>query len=61
MLHPAAVAGYKQQVLDLEAALNDPNVKQEASNILRSLIAQVALTRNVRAGWLGCRATWSGG
>ena len=44
VLHPAAAAAYQQQVVELEIALNDPDMKQEATDILRGLIAQVVLT-----------------
>ena len=44
VLHPKAAEAYRRQVADLEAALNDPEVRMEASEALRSLIEKVVLT-----------------
>jgi len=43
-LHPAAAEIYQAQVAELEAALNDPEIRTEASEALRGLIARVVLT-----------------
>ena len=43
-LHPKAAEAYREQVADLEDALNDPELRMEASDALRALIEKVVLT-----------------
>ena len=61
-LHPKAAEVYRRQVADLEAALNDPEVRMEASDALRSLIEKVVLTPEPdapgRGGRRRCMAIW---
>ena len=49
MLHSKATEVYCRQVADLEAALNDPEVRMEASDALRSLIEKVVFTPDADA------------
>src|SRR5579875_3695602 len=44
VLHPNAAELYRQRVAELEAALNDPEVRTEAAEILQALIERVVLT-----------------
>ena len=37
-LHPKAAEAYREQIADLEDALNDPELRMEASDALRALI-----------------------
>ncbi|HEY6432147.1 MAG TPA: recombinase family protein [Acetobacteraceae bacterium] len=43
-LHPGAAEIYRAKVADLEAALNAPEIRSEASEALRALIERVTLT-----------------
>ena len=43
-LHPNAAEIYRAKVADLEASLNAPEIQQEASEALRSMISKVVLT-----------------
>jgi len=43
-LHPASAELYRSRVAELEAALNDPEFKTEAAEMLRGLIERVVLT-----------------
>lgn len=42
-LHPAAAEIYRREVADLEVALNDPEIKGEAVEVLRGLIDKIVL------------------
>ena len=48
-LHPASAEIYRSKVATLEASLNAPEIKQEAAEVLRSLIEQVVLTPDATA------------
>ena len=48
-LHPNAAALYAAKVADLEGALNETEIRTEAAEILRSLIARVVLTPDAAA------------
>jgi site-specific DNA recombinase len=48
-LHPNIAEIYRRKVADLEAALNDENIKAEVGEILRSLIDSVSLTPALHA------------
>ena len=43
-LHPSMADLYRRKVEQLEAALNDASIRQEASGILRSMIERITLT-----------------
>jgi site-specific DNA recombinase len=48
-LHPASAELYQARVADLEAALNDPEIRMEAAEALRGLLDRVALTPDPEA------------
>ena len=48
-LHPNAAEIYRAKVAELEAALNDPEIKAEASEALRALIERIVLTPDADA------------
>ena len=48
-LHPNAADIYRAKVADLEASLNAPEIRAEASDALRALIDRVVLTPNADA------------
>ncbi|MGE5201897.1 MAG: recombinase family protein [Acidobacteriota bacterium] len=48
-LHPNLPEFYRRKVAELEVALNDEGIKDEAAELLRSLIARVVLTPNTDA------------
>jgi site-specific DNA recombinase len=43
-IHPSMARLYAEKVADLETALNDPAIKPEASEVLRSMISRIELT-----------------
>jgi site-specific DNA recombinase len=60
-LHPNAADIYRSKVADLEASLNAPDIRAEASDALRALVERVVLhrTRTHRMGYeRSFTATW---
>ena len=49
-LHPNLAGMYRQKVAALEQALADPEIKAEATEIVRSQIEQITLTPNAEDG-----------
>ena len=50
MLHPKLPELYRGKVANLIASLNDVAVRQEAGDLIRSMIDQVVLTPNTTGG-----------
>ena len=49
-LHPGIAKTYRAQVERLEEALNDPGIRREAGEVLRSLIGKIVLTPGAARG-----------
>ncbi len=59
MLHPAMADLYRQKVTDLAAALNAPDSRTEAAEILRGLIETIELRPDAGRATRSCCAATS--